>query len=132
MDEIQETIYTFVPDRKQFDRPIWELPQDPDGQNLKYYSGGWIIHGDGNDVLSFRTDSHFPPIEDLNVEWTHSGDIDGLYHVWIKCIDSYSPTNTPTVSPTISLETISIIYVLTNLTTNNYDFILSDDENKLV
>ena len=29
-------IYTFVEDRTQFNRPIWELPQDPDGKNLKY------------------------------------------------------------------------------------------------
>ena len=74
-------IYIYVTNRQQFGRPIWELPSNPDDKNLRYYPGGWIIHGTDNDVLSYKSDSVFPPIEDLNAEWTHSKHEDGVYHV---------------------------------------------------
>ena len=123
-------IYTYVPDRQQFNRPIWELPQDADDKNLKYYGGDWIIHAKGYDVLSYESDTFFPPVDDLNAEWKHSGDNnDGVYHVSIKCIDSYSPTTAPTTMNDIYDGTITIIYVLTNLTNENYDDIFNNDEN---
>ncbi len=87
-------IYTYVSERRQYDRPVWEVPTDPDGQNLKFYDGNWIIHGIGNDILSHKANTYFPPTQDSTAQWKHSN-VNGMFHVWIRCIDSYSPTTVP-------------------------------------
>eukprot|EP01084_Bolivina_argentea_P083205 150666_1 len=157
-------LYTYNSIESQFDAPIWEMPYDPHGQNLRYYDGNWIIHGKGYNVLMHKVlDPElsyayaFPPYEDLEAEWRYSkyNHINNTFHIWIRCIDSFAPTFSPTVSPNnndnLVLNTdptsspttaptrdptasgniydgsIGIVYVFTNLTTQNYDFILNDN-----
>ena len=115
-----------------------------------------MIHGSGHGVLAHASTAYFPPIEDDEAEWMRStvADDDNI-RVWIRCIETYSPTAAPTAAPTESesdsnlnnpathprfppsrLPTASgdiydghldIIFVLTNPTEKNFAAILSVD-----
>eukprot|EP01084_Bolivina_argentea_P136615 240596_1 len=136
-------LYTYVATRTHFDRPIWEIPQDKEGQNVKYYDGKWIIHGSGYDSLSYSANTYFPPIQNIIVEWIHSNTITTQkFHVLITCVDSYSPTTAPTTAPfdndafilanrsiDVYDNSVAIIYVLQNLTKSEYEFIVEYENN---
>eukprot|EP01084_Bolivina_argentea_P177777 307431_1 len=95
-------LYTLT-NKKQFDRPIYEIPQSPGDRNIQYYFGtNWIINGIGDsNILTLESNEYFPPINNTNVEWTHAA-IDGIFYVHMKCIHSFSPTTSPTESPSPS------------------------------
>eukprot|EP01084_Bolivina_argentea_P008453 15823_1 len=89
-------LYT-LSDKKQFDRPIYELRESSNDQNIQYYFNyQWIINGIGDDnILSYVTNNYLPPINDTIANWTHAS-LGGIFNVDIQCIDSYSPTTSPT------------------------------------
>eukprot|EP01084_Bolivina_argentea_P287468 493282_1 len=111
-------LYT-LSNKKQFERPVYEVQQSPNTQNIRYYFGtSWIINGIGHgNMLSYESNVYFPPINNTNAKWTHAS-LGGIFYVHIKCIDSYSPTWQPTDSiknitiEKTELEPINIIFIV--------------------
>eukprot|EP01084_Bolivina_argentea_P309982 536250_1 len=97
-------LYTLT-NKKQFDRPIYDIPQSPSDQNIRYYFGtNWIINGIGGaNILTtiIESNDYLPPINNTNVQWTHAS-LGGIFYVDMKCINSFSPTTSPTESPSPS------------------------------
>eukprot|EP01084_Bolivina_argentea_P268822 456718_1 len=90
-------LYVFNEPVTNFDRPMWIVPQFPDNKNLLFTGNNWLINGYGNERLSYESNNYFP---DMNRTWKHSI-VSGNFKVSIHCIESYSPTNAPTISPTL-------------------------------
>eukprot|EP01084_Bolivina_argentea_P240286 403718_1 len=88
-------MYVLNENKIKFGRMVWEIPQNPD-QNIYSIGTGWIIHGKGNDQLSYADTGYFP---DLNTTWFHITS-PGQFNVQIKCINSFFPTHSPSLSPT--------------------------------
>eukprot|EP01083_Nonionella_stella_P264507 897212_1 len=83
-----------------FDRPLWKNSND---KYIQYFAGSeWsIINYDVASILSHTSTTYFPPLNDLNIQWSHSS-ASGTFHVLIECIGSSSPTAAPSVTPSWS------------------------------
>merc|ERR1711971_782916 len=94
-------LYTFIHDHISFNRPVWAKNiYDATTENIKYSGSAWVINAKNGDMLSFDTDSYYPPeSETMSAQWIHSG-LSNVFNVQIKCIDSFAPSAAPTHSPT--------------------------------
>eukprot|EP01084_Bolivina_argentea_P278012 474807_1 len=80
-------------------QPKWDVPQYFNDKYMLFIGNTWIINGYNTyEVLSHKSEDNMFPFHAM---WTHSSFLSVTFHVDINCIQSYSPTLSPTTSPTV-------------------------------